>query len=263
MPLSFSSIGNGAAWSGSAWTVSDEQKLASLIARIALGQSRQVERILHDTGFKFGDHGETAAIGAKNLLSVPSGKKPYHRDGWLFQAISWIAAHKQNAGAIIRAPQMIQAHKGFDGIHVELDAKTGRVTRIVVCEEKATDGPRGVITSKVWKEFRDLETGRRDNELVAEVSQMLAAQPALDVDAAVETILWKEARAYRVAITVGNSHVATDGQKELFEGYENVVAQDVSRRRAEILHLTNLRVWMETLATKAKVAVDTLVIANV
>lgn len=48
-------------------------------------------------------------------------EKPWHRDGWMFQVISWIAAHLQNPEDLIAPPHMIHAHKGFDGIHVRVD----------------------------------------------------------------------------------------------------------------------------------------------
>lgn len=49
MPVSFTPISEEGRWSGSAWTVDDEDALADMIARVALGQSRSVERILQAT----------------------------------------------------------------------------------------------------------------------------------------------------------------------------------------------------------------------
>lgn len=46
MPLTFSEIFSGAGWKGSSWEVVDDEKLAELIARVAMGQSRYVRRVL-------------------------------------------------------------------------------------------------------------------------------------------------------------------------------------------------------------------------
>jgi hypothetical protein len=71
----------------------------------------------------------TAAI---RLLAVPAGSDPRHRDGWMFQTISWLAANRANPTAAIRAPHMILAHKGFDGLQIEIDVSSGLVTAAVI-----------------------------------------------------------------------------------------------------------------------------------
>lgn len=81
------------------------------------------------------------------LLSLKPDEKPWHRDGWMFQAISWIAAHN-DGGIAIRAPHLIKAHKGFDGLKLEL-SDAGEVTAVVVFEDKATENPRATIRDDV------------------------------------------------------------------------------------------------------------------
>ena len=60
--------------------------------------------------------------------------------------MSWIVASQANPSALIRAPHMILAHKGFDGLLLELDAATSVVTAAVIFEDKATSNPRQTIT---------------------------------------------------------------------------------------------------------------------
>ena len=81
--------------------------------------------------------------------------------------------------ALIRAPHMILAHKGFDGLQLEVDAATGVVTAAVIFEDKATSNPRQTITNDVWPEFKLLEEGDRENVLTADVSSLLRRAPAL------------------------------------------------------------------------------------
>jgi hypothetical protein len=177
--------------------------------------------------------------------------------------MAWIAAHLQDPEGLIAQPHMIHAHKGFDGIHVKIDPQTKDVTWVVICEEKATDNSRGMVRNRIWKDFEELEKGKRDNVLLAEVSIMLATRNDLDVDRAVETIIWKNARAYRIAITVDNAHKDPAGHQKLFKGYEGVVAGDVGRRRGEVFFLEDLRPWMASIAQKAVNKARELVDAHV
>lgn len=257
MPVTFKPIANGEKWAGASWVITDEDALAKLIARVALGQSRHVAKILRDTGCADVIPSRTAYAGAREILTVATGDKTFHRDGWLFQVISWVAANKQSPNDLIRAPQMIKADKGFDGIHVRLVKNKGQIATVIICEEKATINPRNKIVSDVWPDFESLEAGERDNELVAAVTDMLAiGGVGEEVDEIVASILWKEARSYRVSVTGREEHCTTDGLKRLFEGYEDKVAGNVARRRAEVLRLDDIRKWLSGLANKALAALD-------
>ncbi|MEM8773170.1 MAG: hypothetical protein AAGD92_16115 [Pseudomonadota bacterium] len=254
MPISFTPISEEGCWSGSTWAVDDDHALADMIARVALGQSRSVERILQATDALPPDYPTGGFLGAKALLSVEEGADPYHRDGWVFQVISWIAAHRQNADALIRAPQMIKADKGLDGLIIEFDDDD--VAHVVICEEKATEHARQKVKGAVWPEFANFETGARDNELVASVTSLLERSGDSEPDKTVADILWRDTRAYRVAVTVGEGHSNSAGRKRLFKGYEKIVSGHVDRRRAETLFLDDIRAWIAEIATRAHAVVD-------
>ena len=250
--ITFEPICNGNSWSGSDWSITDEDELAALIARVALGQYRHVLKVLNETDCIAYAPTQSALAGAIRMLTAKDPEKPYHRDGWLFQVISWIAANLQDPETLKTPPHMIHADKGFDGLHLRLDASNENVISVIVCEEKATDGPRGKITSQVWREFKSLEAGERDNELVSETTTLLAQNSHLDPDRAVYEILWKQARAYRISITIGDKNCSNEGRKSLFKGYKNVTPGDnVEKRRAETFHQSKLRAWMKRMAAKA------------
>lgn len=259
MPLEFADIASDPAWSGSTWKVVNEDDLAKLIARVALGQSRYAERILRETGFAGPKAKESTLQGAIKLLTAANPDDPYHRDGWMFQVMSWVAAHLQDATSLIREPHMIHAHKGFDGIHVKLNPDTKLASLVVICEEKATENARKTITGKVWPELRGLEKAERDHQLLSELIAILRLHPETDVDNAVEQIVWKDARSYRVSITTeeGEDPAAT------FKGYPEVVAGQMARRRAEALPVKEVRKWMVTIADKAIAYAKELAAANV
>ncbi|MCY4319149.1 MAG: hypothetical protein OXE76_08175 [Alphaproteobacteria bacterium] len=263
MPITLTPISNGKRWTGYDWSIDSDHELAKLVARIALGQYRHVLHILDQTDFVGSAPANTVLKGARQLLTVPDGGEPFHRDGWLFQTISWIAAHIHDNASLIAPPHMQHAHKGFDSLHVEIDEETQIVRSVVICEDKATSNPRDTIRDLVWEEFSDLEAGNRDNLLAAEVSTLLSTRPELDPDQAIQQVLWKKVRAFRVAITVGDGHNSVNGRKRLFKGYSDVISGQVSRRRAETLHLNDLRLWMKRLAKKALKTAEKMVASDV
>jgi hypothetical protein len=263
MSITLTPVVDGALCHGSSWTVPDEAVLAEQIARIALGQSLHVERILAGANLQDPPTFETAKPGAIALLTANNPDQPWHRDGWMFQAMSWIAAHRATPGALIHAPHMIAAHKGFDGLQLDLDAAGQSVTAAVLFEDKATDHPRDTIRDEVWPELRELETGNRDNLLIAEVVTLLGTRLALDPYAAIQNIVWKQAKRYRVCVTVDQGHCDADGRLRLFSGYDLAAEGDIMRRRGETLLVANLRPWMAALAAQAVARVQGMKAANV
>jgi len=255
MPLTLIPISHGTLCHGSRWTVADEDDLAGKIARLALGQARHVEAILTGIDKRPPATRADTAAGAIKLLTVPKDKPPYHRDGWVFQAMSWIAAHRAEAGAVIRAPHMIHAHKGFDGFQLKLDDSGQNITAVVIFEDKATENARSTITGDVWKGIRDLENGQRMNELIPEAGSLLEAHqqrfPDLDIDAAVERIAWEEARYFRVAVTADASHDDDEARAALFKGFDEVAPGLAARRQAETIAIPKLRDWMKAFSLKA------------
>lgn len=252
MTLTLEKVSSPDLCDGSEWVVADRDALAEHVARIAVGQYRHVAKILLGEGATAAAITQSAKADAITLLTRKKDEEPWHRDGWLFQAISWIAAHSAS-GVAIRAPHLIKAHKGFDGLKLEL-SDAGEVTAVIIFEDKATEHPRDTIREKVWPGIAKLEQGERTNELSQEVSSLLEAQlktfPELDVDAAVQQIIWKEARRYRIAITVDKPHSTAKKRKGLFKDYDTYAPGDITRRGAETMCLPDLRPWMQTFADK-------------
>lgn len=248
MTLTLQKVSSPDLCDGSEWVVVDEDALAVRVARIAVGQYRHVAKILLGEGATAAAVTLSAKADAIKLLILRENEESWHRDGWLFQAISWIAAHN-SSGVAIRPPHLIRAHKGFDGLKLELSA-TGEVTSVVIFEDKATVNPRNTIREDVWPGIARIEQGERTNELCQEVSSLLEAQlrtfPELDVDTAVQQIVWKEARRYRVAITVDKPHLTIEKRNKLFKDYDTHAPGEMARRGAETMCLPNLRTWMQT-----------------
>jgi hypothetical protein len=235
---------------GCSWAVDNVDVLAEQIARVAVGQAEHVADILAQAGLAEAATTAEAIEDAVELLTVAGGA-PYHRDGWMFQVMSWIAAHRHTPGGLISVPHMILAHKGFDGIQIDLDSDTGAVTAVVVFEDKATENPRAKIREDVWPDFRNLEAGKKQNVLAAQVTTLLKAASHPDPNTAVQKVIWADARRYRVSITIENGHATEEGRAQLFADYDEVAPGDRWRRRGETFLVPNLRDWMATLAELA------------
>lgn len=245
MALTLSSINHGDLCHGWSWTVTDEDALAERVARIVLGQYRHVAKILAGAGVPGPVVTAEQAKAPIKQLTLCEGEAPWQRDGWIFQAISWIAAHQAPSGELTRAPHIRKSDKGFDGIQLQLSADGTAITAVVVFEDKATDNARDTIREDVWRGIVKLEKGDRLNELTHEVSAMLdvqAADPGFDVDSAIANTLWHEARRYRVSITIGDTHNSDKGRAKLFEGFDASAPGAVERRRRP----TRCRSWRRT-----------------
>ncbi len=252
-----SPIANGDFWQGTDWAVINEQELVEVVARVALGQARHFIEVFKGTKSLAYAPTKAQKNGAIRLLTVTNPEYPYQRDGWLFQVISWIAANVQDASTLKTTPHIRHADKGYDGLHLKIDPSDNRVVSIVICEEKATGSPRKRITKDVWPEFKGFNEGKRDNELVAETATVLAQYKHPDPEKAVHEILWHQARAYRVSITIGDKENSDAGRKNLFKGYQNAIPNgSVERRRAETLYQKDIRNWLEDIAQKAIMEVN-------
>jgi hypothetical protein len=262
MTLVLSQIDHGDLCHGWSWVVKDEGILAERVARVALGQYRHVAKILENAGVSAPVPNKDHAISAIKLLTVEAGEDPWHRDGWIFQTISWIAAHQQAKGAVTHPPHIIKAHKGFDGMQLELADGGKRVTAVVIFEDKATSNARNTIRDEVWPGIVAQEAGERATELAHQTTAMLEAQydrnPDLDIDSAIANILWKDVRRYRVSITIGDTHVKDADRARLFKGFDQKAPGSVERRRAETVYLPQLRDWMNGFAEQVIIRVKKL-----
>lgn len=240
---------------GWSWAIEDEEILAERVARIALGQAKHVGRVIDGLTAKPKKTTAEHVADAIGKLSVDKDGTPYKRDGWIFQAVSWIAAHQNRNGAILRAPHIRKADHGFDGLQIELSADKSTVTSVMIFEDKATTNPRDIIRDEVWPGLAALEAGQRVTELTHDVTAVLEAYQDIlpvDVEDAVDEILWKEARSYRVSITVSDAHSANAARAGLFSGYDIQAPGHVTKRRAETVYFPDMREWMKSFSARVE-----------
>ena len=64
-------------------------------------------------------------------------------------------------------------------------------------------------------------------------------------------------------ITVGDSHATDAGRGRLFKDYDAKVQGDVKRRRGETFYASDLRAWMDSIASKVLAHIAALKAAHV
>jgi hypothetical protein len=213
MPITLTAFNVQKEWVGCTWNVPSVDELAKSIAIIAVGQALHVANILHVAGLGANPTTKGAVKGAIKLLT--SSGNIAHRDGWMFQVMSWLAAQLRTPDALMNTPQMIHAHKGLDGLQVYIDGAE-KVTAVVLFEDKATTKPRSMVLSKVWPEFTEFETGENEHLVAAEVTLLLKGAVHSNPQQAVADIMWTQVRRYRLSITGEQS--TDESQAALFKG---------------------------------------------
>ena len=248
MPVTLIPFSDSPSCRGFTWIIDDIDELAKVVAHLLMGQYLHAEDLLAGKSFPQMTAAKAAYLTVLRELTQP--KDIAHRDGWLFQMISWTAARLNEPSVLARTPQPRPADKGFDGILVR-QRPDGSALCVVVCEDKATKRPRKVIRDEVWPGIETLETGARDHELVSEVTTILTAAMARhDAEEAVRRIVWRRAVRYRVSVTADSTRANRARRKALFKGYPAVAQGNCVRRRGEMLILDDLRPWMAKFATR-------------
>ena len=253
---------------GDHWTVGDFDLLARLIAIIAMGQAKHAARII--TELQPAVPALTLDVlraDAKQRLTV-TGDTPekqdahrWHRDGLVFEAISWIAA-RQGAAAnvLMRDPHISATTQGLDGLMIELDEKGAIVVRATILEDKCSNDPRRKFRDEVLPAFRNYHASRRASELVAATSSLLDGRiPNEAVTEAAGRVLDTAFRAYRAGLTISPEYNSEEGRTALFKGYEGL--EHITRAQrigATFLPPSELRAWFDELAVRAIVFIDEL-----
>lgn len=258
-PLIVEDVSINSHCSGEQWTLLDFDRLAYLIAVIALGQAQHVALVLAglDPGSPVLGLAELK-VQARKVLTV--GKtKPWQRDGFIFEAISWIAAQQTaGPGDFMRDPHIKSTTQGLDGllIHVE----NGAIAQSTIFEDKCSSDPKKIFAGQVMKSFQDYHLAKRSGELLAAAGELLrqANLPALAVPKAAAAILDLKKRRYRASLAVTpdvNSDVA---RASVFTGYEKLAGLTADQRLGAVFQIpvNELRPWFEALASAARLHVD-------
>ncbi|MDZ4394471.1 MAG: hypothetical protein U1B82_16045 [Cypionkella sp.] len=175
----------------------------------------------------------------------------WHRDGHLFQYVSWVVARLTSPTSILTPPHVRQADKGFDGFIIELDKAQKRVLKVVLCEDKASEDPRKLITKSVWKEITSIQEGEREDEVSSALTTLLKAVPDLsdeELEDAVDVIFWEKIRQFRVSVATGEDQRGANDFSHLVAGFEDVALGALESRIGGVLPFDGVRDGLHQLA---------------
>lgn len=217
--------------------------LAELIAEVMLGRYIHVQKILEAK--------TSTAISPDRIIDATINRlnnmDQDHRDGWIFQIISWIALHKDHIGQryLAQQPHDAPAQHGLDGLAIVLD-ESDKIVKIIITEDKCTTNIRSTIKQKVWPEFLDFEEGSQDNKLVSRISALISqVDGGRILDENMNDIFNFDLRRYRVGINRTPKYNTAKKRKSLFKGYDGCVkGADNTRRTAATFFQTDIRAWM-------------------
>lgn len=232
--------------------VNDVDKLVPVVTHLLLGRISHATNIIKNAG-----HSAQPLKNEKEILvswlSVVNNSAIYQRDGWLFQAIAWAANFEENtSSAFLSQPHPKPSYQGFDSLIATLDEEGKNLEYVVICEDKATSNPRSTIRDSVYPEFKRVENGDRDSEIISCISVILnqTNMTAEEKNRSIEDLYWVKLKRFSVSISIGDTHNSDTGMRNVFEGFEKVIPGDPYRRIGKGFFFKNLRHWMSTFSLK-------------
>lgn len=270
LPLTTNACVIDADSTGERWQVADDDKLARLIAIIAMGQAAQASHILAELvpaepAFTIAE----LTAEAKIRLTVQEKKQTprigyprWQRDGFIFEAISWIAARQTHGkSAYLKDPHVSATSQGLDGLMLELSEDKSQINRTTVFEDKCTDDPVSMFKNKVVPAFRDRHDNKRSAEIIA-TATVLLARAGIDDGAAAKlaaAVTDRTRRRYRAAFAVTTELDSDEGRQELFAGFNEIAGIGQAQRLGACLVVpAKLRDWFDQLGARAVTYLGTL-----
>ena len=259
------------------WSIDPAKRdqLVTILAYLYLRQEQNAERIIETLETRTRSSTERVLPNAITKLTAPKPadvelsqngdederKKAadsikvsiWHRDGHLFQYLSWVVARLVNPNDILTPPHVRQADKGFDGFIIELDNAQKRVLKVILCEDKASQNPRNLVTKQggVWDEIRSICEGEREDEVSSALTTLLKAVPDLsgeELEDSVDAIFWEKIRQFRVSIATGEDQRGATNFAHLVAGFDNVALGALSSRIGGVLPFGDVRNGLHQLA---------------
>jgi hypothetical protein len=263
LPLQLQAVDIDDDCTGSRWKSQDQVQLARLIAIIAMGQAAYAAHILGELlpaspAFSTKDLRQEAII----KLTVQEGKKKprigyprWQRDGFIFEAISWIAAQQEYGDrALLMGPHVSATSHGIDGLMLRLSRDKTKITNTTILEDKCSDEPRKTFLDKVIPAFLEHHQNKRSAEVVAAATVLLQIG-GFDTSAAAAlaaAVTNKKRRSYRAAFALPEEYDSSKERKRLFKDYDKIDGISAKHRiGASLVVDGDLRDWFDRLACEA------------
>ncbi len=210
---------------------------------------------------------EALRADAKRALSIRGATEKerkaacHHRDGLIFEIISWIAAKMSNKKALLRDPHVKPTTQGLDGLMIELDDDQTVIIRATIFEDKCSENPREMFRGKIMPAFLKYHSGERANELLAAAAPLLQKSTLCEenIIIAASRIIDKAYRVYRGCLATTLSDDSKKRRIRIFKGFERLEGIAESQRIGGVLVTgEDLRAWFDDVAMRAIAYIDRL-----
>ncbi|MDL2314061.1 hypothetical protein LJC36_03675 [Desulfovibrio sp. OttesenSCG-928-C14] len=262
MPLSIINVDIDAACQGERWHVSQDEHLARAIAVVSMGQSAHAATIIRsllpvEPAFLNANLFNDARAGLKISGSTEKQQKisRWHRDGFIFEVISWIAIQKTaSLESLMKSPHIKSTTQGLDGLLLELSNSPPEITRTTICEDKCSQNPQNTFQYKVLPAFKKHHAGERARELLAEASSLLEkiCKDGTEATKAAARVLDLNTRRYRAALTIEEVYDSAEERKKIFQNFDMLTdIHPQQRLGATFVVQGKLREYFDQLAAAA------------
>jgi hypothetical protein len=247
---------------GSLWSVHDQDVLASLCAEVLIGRALHASMILDGAPLPGVPTVITVALKERlqRELHPTSQPKVYHRDGLLFEIISWIAARSDaEPDSAISDPHLKATTQGTDCVKVSVDPVARTITEATVYEYKCTTNWRQKFGGEVLAAFREYVSGARDNQLSQAAIPLLTELGFSREERghAYDVLVQQRPLAFQASLTVAPSGFGADERLALFAGYDTITAE-VARRAGNTFPLDDIRAWFADFSTEVWAKIDAI-----
>ncbi|MEX1030752.1 MAG: hypothetical protein WDZ91_12020 [Paenibacillaceae bacterium] len=259
---------------GHLWSVEDMGNLAKLIALIALGQAQHAAEIIlaleplaPAISIPELYHEAQEQLRIRGTTEDQKKVSRYHRDGFLFECMSWIIA-RQSADnhTYLKDPHISSTTQGLDGLMIQMNPVESVVVQTTICEDKCTQNPRKMFRDEVLVAFSDHHQSKRGRDLLANAVDLIK-QSGLTSTAATKAagrVINKQFRTYRAALTVDSTICTPQERTKLFKGYDTLTdITQVQRVGATFIVEGDLRTWFQILAEHVIKALEDFEAAHV
>jgi hypothetical protein len=250
MALNLSDFPSSPECGGKQWSVSDQDELATLVALVLIGRAKHAENVLTGTHRTTTTVPDALKAQLRLQLQTAAGPLTYHRDGLLFEIISWIAARVSAASdEVISTPHLKSTQQGLDTIKIKLDPVAHTLNGVVIYEQKCSEHARNEFRNKVIPAFRDWKEHKRDNQLVQAVVALVERFNLSDEQhqRLYDRLVQLHPLSFQAALTVTPTPFDTQRCIALFSGYSEVTP-NIADRLGDTFPLVQIRDWFSAFA---------------
>ncbi|XJZ27731.1 hypothetical protein ACF5W4_02465 [Bacillota bacterium Lsc_1132] len=244
---------------GHLWSVGNISELAQIIALISLGQAEHAAEIIYELGpvipVRSISEFYNEAREQLEIRGTTDRKREvsrYHRDGFLFECISWIVSQQvADENTYLKDPHISSTTQGLDGLIIQMDPIEKVVLHTTICEDKCTENPRDKFRDQVMQAFTEHHQNKRGRDLLANAVNLIkqSGLKGTAANLAAEKVYDKTYRTYRAALTVNSGICNAEERQKLFKGYDGLTDILKSQRiGATFIVSGNLRDWFQELA---------------